>query len=242
MRRFHWRTRRNHSTGGRRARCLCTVARRASLLSLFLGVPAVFAAERLTVDGIAGQNTVTAVFDAPLGERITAVSSAIACEATWEPKTGIVSGSCSVPLTSFKVDADDTKTDHFRQWATNKKSDPASCTLTARFDGVRLPTPLVADVPQPFSTDLAFRVCGRAREDGAPERVNGTVVLLGVDGRLRIRARIEHFRREAYRIGPRFTDGWLARVQTLSKVVAEEGTLELTLFAGTDGKTWNMRP
>lgn len=207
-----------------------------TLLSVSWGVADGLAAKRLSVDGTAGQNTVTAVFDAPLGERITAVSSAVGCEATWDPKTGVVSGSCSLPLTSFKVDADETKTDHFRQWATNKKSDPASCAFSARFDGVHLPTPLMPDVPQPFATDVGFSVCGRSRENGAAEKVSGTVVLLGSDGRLRIRARVEHFQREAYRIGPRFTDGWLARVQTLAKVVAEEGVLELTLFASSDGK------
>lgn len=205
-------------------------AKRAFLLLALLSFP-VLASDRLSVDGKAKQNTVTAVFDAPLGERITAVSSAVACDATWEPATGLASGRCSVPLTSFKVDGDDIKTGHFRQWATNKKSDPASCVFSAHFDGVRLPSPLVRDVPQAFTAKVPFDVCGRPREDGGLEDVGGTVVLLE-DGRLRIRARIERFRREAYRIGPRFTEGWLARVQSLAKVVAEEGVLELTLFAG----------
>jgi hypothetical protein len=202
---------------------------RPLLLLAVLSFP-VLAADRLSVDGKAKQNTVTAVFDAPLGERITAVSAAVACDATWEPATGVASGSCSVPLTSFKVDGDDVKTGHFRQWATNKTSDPASCVLSARFDGVKLPSPVAADVPQAFTAKVPFQVCGRPRDDGGLEEVGGTVVLLP-DGRLRIRARIEHFRREAYRIGPRFTEGWLARVQSLAKVVAEEGVLELTLFA-----------
>ena len=30
-----------------------------------------------------------------------------------------------MPLASIRVDNDDTKSDHFRQWATNKKTDPA---------------------------------------------------------------------------------------------------------------------
>jgi len=213
-----------------------SATRRALAVGLGLAAASAPAADRVSVDGTAGQNTVTAVFDAPLGERITAVSSAVACQATWDGKTGLVSGSCTVPLTSLKVDADDVKTDHFHQWATNKKSDPASCTLTARFDAVRLPAPLQPDVPQPFAADLPFRVCGRPRDDGGSEQVSGTVVLLGADGRLRIRARVEHFRREAYRIGPRFTEGWLARVQSLSTVVAPEGVLELTLFAAPEGK------
>jgi len=206
----------------------------AVLLALCLGGGPVLAAETLVVDGAAGNSTMTAVFDAPLGERITAVSSAVACSASWEPKTGVVSGKCSVPLTSITVDADDTKTGHFRQWTTNKKSDPASCGLSARFEGVRFPAPLKADVPQAFSAAIPFVVCGRTREDGGAEQVSGTVVLLGTEGRLRIRARVEHFRREAYRIGPRFTEGWLARVQALSGVVAEEGAIEMTLFAAPE--------
>ena len=209
--------------------------RRAVLLALCLGVSPGLAAETLKVDGAAGNNTVTAIFDAPLGERITAVSSAVACEATWEPKTGVVFGKCSVPLTSIKVDADDTKTGHFRQWTTNKKSDPATCELSARFEAVHLPAPLKPDVSQSFTAAIPFLVCGRARDDGAAEQMSGTVVLLGNEGRLRIRGRVEHFRREAYRIGPRFTEGWLARVQALSGVVAEEGVLELTLFAAPEG-------
>jgi len=204
-------------------------------LTACLGVAPAFAAETLKVDGTAGNNTLTAIFDAPLGERITAVSSAVACDATWEPKTGVASGKCSVPLTSIVVDADDTKTGHFRQWATNRKSEPASCELSVRFEAIQLPAPLKPDVPQSFTAAIPFRVCGRPREDGAAEQVRGTVVLLGTSGALRVRARVEHFRREAYRIGPRFTDGWLARVQALSGVVAEEGELELTLFAAPEG-------
>jgi len=213
----------------------------AVLLALLLGVCPGLAAERLKVDGTAGNNTLTAIFDEPLGERITAVSSAVACDASWEPKTGLVSGQCQAPLTSIKVDADDVKTGHFRQWTTNKKSDPAACAFSARFESVRLPAPLKPDVAQPFTADIAFRVCGRAREDGAAEHLSGTVVLLK-DGRLRVRARVEHFLREAYRIGPRFTEGWLARVQSLAMVVAQEGVLELTLFAAPEGWTGPAAP
>jgi len=70
--------------------------------------------------------------------------------------------------------------------------------------------------------------------------VSGTLVRLD-DGYVRVRARVEHFHREAYRIGPRFTEGWLARVQSLAKVVAEEGTLELTLFASPPGTSARPR-
>jgi hypothetical protein len=60
----------------------------AVLFALLLGVCPGLAAERLKVDGTAGNNTLTAIFDEPLGERITAVSSAVACDASWEPKDG----------------------------------------------------------------------------------------------------------------------------------------------------------
>jgi len=48
---------------------------------------------------------------------------------------------------------------------------------------------------------------------------------------IRIRARIEGFDRERYRIGPKWTAGWLARVQQLAPVVATEGTIDVNLFA-----------
>ena len=48
---------------------------------------------------------------------------------------------------------------------------------------------------------------------------------------IRIRATVADFDRDAYRIGPKYTDGWLARVQSLATVVAEKGTVELSLFA-----------
>jgi len=48
---------------------------------------------------------------------------------------------------------------------------------------------------------------------------------------IRIRARIEGFDRERYRIGPKWTAGWLARVQQLAPVVATEGTIDVSLFA-----------
>lgn len=62
-------------------------------------------------------------------------------------------------------------------------------------------------------------------------RVNGTAGNITVvrldDGWFRVHAPVEHFHREACRIGPRLTDGWRARVRSLAKVVADEGTLEL---------------
>jgi hypothetical protein len=187
-------------------------------------------AETLRVDGRAGNNTLNGVFDAPLGERITATSSAVGCDIRVDPGGRNLSGRCSVPLATITVDADPTKSDHFRQWATNRKSDPARCMLSTELAAVAVSLPRAPGESAEFQADLPFSVCGRPREDGGREHVTGTVVRLD-DGWLRVRARIEHFHREAYRIGPRFTEGWLARVQSLAKVVAEEGTLELTLFA-----------
>ncbi|HET6438621.1 MAG TPA: hypothetical protein VFG59_11200 [Anaeromyxobacter sp.] len=79
-------------------------------------------------------------------------------------------------------------------------------------------------------------VCGRGRADAKPEQVSGIALLFppGVYGpskTIRIRARVTGFDREAYRIGPAYTEGWLARVQSLAKVVAERGDVDLSLFA-----------
>ena len=210
------------------------------MLSPLLLVVLSAAPQDLRVDGNAGNNTLNGVFDAPLGERITATSSAVACELKVDPGAGFVSGRCSVPLETITVDADPTKSDHFRQWATNRKSDPARCTLAADLGKVALVLPPGPGESTQFQADVPFTVCGRSREDRGLEHVAGTVVRLD-DGWLRVRARVEHFHREAYRIGPRFTDGWLARVQSLAKVVAEEGTLELTLFASAPGASARPR-
>ena len=69
--------------------------------------------QQLRVDGKAGNNTLNAVFDAPLGERITATSSAVSCDIRVDPEG--LGGRCSVPLASITVDAYPTKSDHFRQ-------------------------------------------------------------------------------------------------------------------------------
>lgn len=198
------------------------------------------APQDLHVDGKAGNNTLSGVFDAPFGERITATSSAVGCELRLDRETGSVSGRCAVPLESITVDADPTKSDHFRQWATNRKSDPARCMLAADLGKVALVLPLAPGESTQFQADIPFTVCGRSREDRGLEHVAGTVVRLE-DGWLRVRARVEHFHREAYRVGPRFTEGWLARVQSLAKVVAEEGTLELTLFVSAPGASARPR-
>jgi hypothetical protein len=183
----------------------------------------------------AGNNAFAAVFDAALGERITAVSSTIGCELAYDEEKGLASARCSVPLASIRVDNDDTKSDHFRQWATNRRSDPGACRIEAELAGVKV-GPLAPEVAAPFTASVPFRVCGRARADGGSERVTGTAVLFppgayGSARTIRIRATVADFDREAYRIGPAHTDGWLARVQALAKVVATKGTVELSLFA-----------
>src|SRR5690349_15196370 len=81
------------------------------------------------VDPEAGNNTFSAVFDAALGERIMAVTSWIDCTVTVDEGKPDGKATCSVPLKAIKVDNDDTKTEHFQQWATNKKSEPEKCTF-----------------------------------------------------------------------------------------------------------------
>jgi hypothetical protein len=192
-------------------------------------------AETLRVDPTSGNSTFSAVFDAKLGERITAQSSAVACEVALDERAGTATGSCSVPLASITVDNEPTKSEHFRDWATNRKSDPGTCRLEARFEGVPLGK-LVPETPVPFEARVPFTVCGRGPEDGRKELVTGTAVLFppgsyGAARTVRIRATVPRFDREAYHVGPRYTDGWLAKVQKLANVVAQEGTVELTLFA-----------
>jgi len=209
--------------------------RPAALLALLLTAPAAALAEDFTVNPDAGNSGFSAVFDAALGERINAVSSSVGCQVTFDEKTGVASGRCSVPLTSIKVDADETKSGHFHEWATNKRSDPKDCRVEATFTDVKLGA-LAPEKPAPFSAAIPFTVCGRGRADGGKEQVSGTAVLFppgtyGEKKTIRIRATIAAFDRDAYHIGPSYTDGWLARVQSLAKVVAEKGTVDLSLFA-----------
>jgi hypothetical protein len=202
---------------------------------LAIAVPAAARAEPLEVNPDAGNNSFSAVFDAKLGERINAVSSAVGCRIDYDEKGGTASGTCSVSIESIRVDNDDTKSDHFRQWATNKKSEPGACRIEATFSGVAVGR-LAPGTPAPFSAEVPFSVCGRGRAGGARERLTGTALLFppgayGERKTIRIRATVAGFDRDAYRIGPRYTDGWLARVQSLAQVVAETGTVELSLFA-----------
>ncbi len=196
-------------------------------------------AEDFHVDPNVGHSTFSAVFDAKLGERISATSSAVECNASYDEKTGTVSGTCSVPLTSIKVDNEDTKTDHFQQWATNKKMEPKDCKFEVKLTGVKIGK-LVVETPVRFTAEVPFTICGRARTDGGKERVDGNAILFppgsyGEAKIIRVRATIAKFNREKYQIGPQYTEGWLAKVQSLAKVVAEEGTIELSLFAKAKG-------
>lgn len=190
----------------------------------------------LTVDPGAGRNNFTAVFDAPLGERITASSSAVDCTVTFDDHTNSFSGQCSVALPTIMVDSDATKTDHFQQWITNKKTEPRDCRLEARFEDVKLASPLAPGAPAHFVAEVPFTVCGRARVDGGREHVEGTALLLPIQDEmptatLRVRAQIDGFSRDRYHIGPAYTDGWLARVQKYAAAVADSGSISLSLFA-----------
>lgn len=203
---------------------------------LLLGAPTARAATTFVVDPEAGSSTLTAVFDASVGERITAVSSQISCtlEVDEEKLTG--KARCSVPLKSITVDNDATKSEHFAQWATNKKVEPETCTLEVTIPEVALKPPVEAKQPVAFSTQGTFTVCGRARDDKGAERITGTVVYLppgshGPSQTLRIRAHLEGFDRERYGVSPKNTAGWLARVQQLADVVATEGVIDINAFA-----------
>jgi len=192
-----------------------------------------------TVDPEAGNNTFSAIFDASLGERIMAVTSGISCTVAVDEGKLEGHAKCSVPLKSVRVDNDDTKTDHFQQWATNKKSAPEKCTFELDVPGVKLPAALEEKKPVTFTADGTFTICGRKRDDGGAEHLTGTVISLpasapGDPRTLRIRARVEHFDRERYGISPKNTAGWLARVQQLASVVATDGTIDVNIFATAD--------
>ncbi|HXG20459.1 MAG TPA: hypothetical protein VNN62_15465 [Methylomirabilota bacterium] len=215
----------------------------AALATIALSQPVWAEETKLSVDADAGNNTFNAVFDAALGERITAVSSAIGCTIVADEGKLTGHARCSVPLTSIKVDSDDIKTEHFQQWATNKKSDPKKCTFALDVPSVTLPSALQEKQPVSFATEGTFTICGRKREGGQPEKIQGVIVLLPAgslgDGKAyRIRAKVEGFNREQYGISPKATAGWLARVQQLANVVAADGTIDVNIFAtGSGGET-----
>ena len=191
-----------------------------------------------TVDPAAGRNQFTAVFDAPAGERIVALSSAVGCTLVVDETTRRGKASCSVPLMGIRVDNDDNKTGHFRQWATNKKADPATCRFAVDLPEVVVPESAAAIGPVTITTTGTFTVCGRKRDDGGAETIRITIAAVAPtpdDGSrlLRIRAHVDGFDRERYRVSPRYTDGWRARVQQLRDVVAPTGTIDVSLFATT---------
>jgi hypothetical protein len=187
------------------------------------------------VDPEAGRNTFSAVFEAPLGERINAVSSAVACRLSVNSGAQTAGGSCKVALESIKVDAEPTKTEHFQQWSTNKKVKPSKCDYAAELDGVKFSDPLADGKKVAFEGRATFKVCGRAREDGGSEKVEGTVTQMD-DGTLRVRAEIKGFNRESYGVSPKNTAGWLARVQQLAPVVNAIGDIEINVFATKESK------
>lgn len=217
------------------SRRLIHVPLASAMVAVVLGSTAV-ADTTFTVDPEAGNNAFTAVFDSALGERITAVSSAVGCALTVDEWGFEGKAVCSLPLTSIRVDNDDTKSEHFREWATNKKSDPAACKFELEVPRVKLPSTMTEKTPTPYTTEGTFTLCGRKRDDGGAERITGTVTYLppgsyGEARTLRIRARIEGFNRERYGVSPKNTAGWLARVQQLAPVVAAEGTIDVSIFA-----------
>ena len=203
-------------------------------LALALAAATARADTAFTVDPEAGSNAFSAVFDAAIGERITALSSKVGCTLTVDEEKLQGKAVCTVPLGSIRVDNDDVKSDHFRQWATNKAGDPRKCVLRLEIPQLQLPA-VEPMKPVAFETEGTFTICGRPRDDKGAERITGTVLYLPPgeykDTRtLRIRARIEGFDRERYRVGPAFTDGWLARVQQLAPVVAKQGTIDVNVF------------
>ena len=74
------------------------MSRIAAIAALTLALPGAAVAEALAVNPDAGNSSFSAVFDAALGERINAVSSAVGCEIAYDEKTGNAGGRCSVPL------------------------------------------------------------------------------------------------------------------------------------------------
>jgi len=212
-------------------RCVVSLACGAALTGSALAADATF-----VIDPKVGNSAFTAVFDATVGERITAVSSAIDCTLTVDEAALTGKARCSVPLTSIKVDNDEIKSDHFAQWATNKKVEPEACAIELVITKVKLPAAPAAKQPAPFATEGKFTVCGRARDDGGAEKITGTLIDLpagtyGPRRTLRIRAQVEGFDRERYGVSPKATAGWLARVQQLADVVATEGTIDVNAFA-----------
>jgi len=220
-------------------RVMTTPGWAAVALLLAAAAPAL-ASSIFEVDPDAGRNQFTAVFDSAVGERITAVSSKVACTLTVDDERLEGSATCTVPLTAIRVDNDDTKSDHFRQWATNKKLDPKKCRIELALPVVKVPGPVEAGKSVTFETKGTFTVCGRPRDDQGTEPIKVTVTYVPpatpeAPRLLRIRAHVSTFDRDRYGVSPKNTAGWLARVQQLADVVATEGTIDVSLFATAGG-------
>ena len=209
---------------------------RWAVLAASFAAPAIASAAPYATNPDAGNNSLSAVFDAAIGERITAVSSAVDCTLSVDEPTQTGTATCRVPLTTIEVDNEPTKTEHFQQWATNKKGSPDECALELEVDEIKIEQPVAAKVPAEFETTGTFTVCGRKKEGGGAEKITGTIIHLpagtyGSQETIRIRAKVSDFDREAYGISPASTPGWLARVQSLAPVVASKGDIEVNLFA-----------
>src|SRR5436309_3353868 len=136
------------------------------------------------------------IFNAAIGERITAVSSGVGCTLRVDEAQLTGQASCAVLLSSIRVDNDDTKSDHFRQWATNKKVDPKKCAFKLEVPHLKLEGPVEAMKPVPFEAEGTFTICGRPRDDKGAETISGTILYLPPGSyrdvrTLRIRAKIE---------------------------------------------------
>ena len=206
----------------------------AALLVFLAAAPA--GADPFKVDPSIGNSTMRATFDSPLGERITAISSAITCDFDFS-ESGIATGKCSLPLTSISVDNEPDKTEHFQQWATNKKSDAEACRFEFEIDKAQTAGNEVEpmQVMQIRATGY-FTICGRKHEKGERETLRGAVVLFPAGERgpgrvVKISVTIDGFNRDSYKVGPDWTEGWLPKFQKLARVVGHTGTIELNLFA-----------
>src|SRR6266850_7594880 len=132
------------------------------LLAALVAMNRAAAATQFAVDPEVGNNAFTAVFDSQIGERITAVSSAVGCTLTVDEAKREGRAGCSVPLSTVRIDNDDTKTEHFGQWATNQKTDPKQCTFQLEVPEVKLPSPVEPKTPVAFTTEGRFTICGRS--------------------------------------------------------------------------------
>jgi hypothetical protein len=86
----------------------------------------VHATPTFTVDPDVGNNTFTAVFDAAIGERITAVSSALGCTLDVDEEKLEGSARCSVPLSSIRIPSTVPGSTSARRRAGSRRTAPRS--------------------------------------------------------------------------------------------------------------------